>query len=105
MYPVTRSIVILKSGVKTLRPIVQKGGSSVIILKFRRLSIHSLLVLGWLLASLNVCLGSSHFLPFRACVGRNLASMELLIIIASILHRYDIILESPDQEVCLKMSP
>jgi len=30
--------------------------------------------------------------------------MELLIIVASIMRRYDIILESPDQEVCLKIS-
>ncbi|EKM77283.1 hypothetical protein AGABI1DRAFT_115220 [Agaricus bisporus var. burnettii JB137-S8] len=40
------------------------------------------------------------FNPFsygpRACVGRNLASMELLIILASIMRRYDIVLEDPD---------
>jgi benzoate 4-monooxygenase len=33
----------------------------------------------------------------RACVGRNLASMELLIIVSSILRRYDIVLEHPDK--------
>jgi len=41
------------------------------------------------------------FNPFsvgpRACVGRNLAFLELQIIIASILRRYDIILENPDK--------
>jgi len=107
VYLVTRSIVTLGFGEKIRRHIVQKDGSSVIILQFRRLSIRSLSVLGWLLASLAVCLSSFHFhfLLFRACVGRNLASMELLIIIASIMRRYDIILESPDQEVCLKISP
>jgi benzoate 4-monooxygenase len=35
-----------------------------------------------------------------ACVGRNLASMELLIILASIMRRYDIVLEKPNQKVC-----
>ncbi|GJE93716.1 cytochrome P450 monooxygenase [Phanerochaete sordida] len=33
----------------------------------------------------------------RSCVGRNLASMELLIILASILRRYDFVLEDPDK--------
>lgn len=39
------------------------------------------------------------FNPFsfgpRACVGRNLASMELLVIIASFVRKYDVILEYP----------
>lgn len=35
----------------------------------------------------------------RGCVGRNLAFLELQIIIASILRRYDIILENPDELV------
>lgn len=35
----------------------------------------------------------------RACVGRNLASMELLIIIASIFHRYEFVVEDPDKPV------
>ncbi|KAL9710326.1 hypothetical protein Ac2012v2_006624 [Leucoagaricus gongylophorus] len=43
------------------------------------------------------------FNPFsvgpRACVGRNLASMELLIIIASIIRRYDFTLENPDHKL------
>ncbi|KAF9225866.1 cytochrome P450 [Gyrodon lividus] len=41
------------------------------------------------------------FNPFsfgpRACVGRNLASMELLIIISSILRRYHFVLAEPDK--------
>ncbi|KAG0691553.1 cytochrome P450 [Suillus ampliporus] len=41
------------------------------------------------------------FNPFsygpRACVGRNLASMELLIIISSILRRYQFVLADPDK--------
>ncbi|KAL5480884.1 hypothetical protein ACEPAI_9825 [Sanghuangporus weigelae] len=40
------------------------------------------------------------FHPFsfgpRACVGRNLAVMELLIIISSVFHRYDFVLEQPN---------
>jgi benzoate 4-monooxygenase len=43
------------------------------------------------------------FNPFsfgpRACVGRNLANMELLIIIASILRRYHFVLEYPERPV------
>lgn len=39
------------------------------------------------------------FNPFsfgpRACVGRNLASMELLIIVSSVLRRYEFVLEEP----------
>ncbi|KAL5499108.1 hypothetical protein ACEPAH_1626 [Sanghuangporus vaninii] len=39
------------------------------------------------------------FYPFsfgpRACVGRNLAMTELLLVISSISHRYDIVLEQP----------
>ena len=45
------------------------------------------------------------FNPFsfgpRACVGRNLASMELLIIIASILRRYKFVLEDPNRPVSI----
>ncbi|KAF6764285.1 cytochrome P450 monooxygenase [Ephemerocybe angulata] len=40
------------------------------------------------------------FNPFsvgpRACLGRNLAMMELQVIVASIMRRYDIVLEDPD---------
>jgi benzoate 4-monooxygenase len=35
----------------------------------------------------------------RACVGRNLAVLELLIIISSIFYRYEIVLEHPDESV------
>ncbi|KAG8931239.1 hypothetical protein FRC02_003013 [Tulasnella sp. 418] len=41
------------------------------------------------------------FNPFsfgpRACVGRNLASMELLVIISSFVRRYDIVLKNPKE--------
>ena len=36
----------------------------------------------------------------RACVGRNLASLELQIIVSSILRRFDFVLEDPDANVC-----
>jgi hypothetical protein len=36
---------------------------------------------------------------FRGCVGRNLASMQLLIIVSSLLRRYDFVLEEPDKFV------
>ncbi|KAJ7847728.1 cytochrome P450 [Mycena olivaceomarginata] len=43
------------------------------------------------------------FNPFsvgpRACVGRNLASLELQIIVASIMRRYHFVLERPEQEL------
>ncbi|KAF9043501.1 cytochrome P450 monooxygenase [Hymenopellis radicata] len=43
------------------------------------------------------------FNPFsvgpRACVGRNLATLELQIIVASILHRFDFVLEDPNAEL------
>ncbi|THH21149.1 hypothetical protein EW146_g362 [Bondarzewia mesenterica] len=43
------------------------------------------------------------FNPFsfgpRACVGRNLANMELLIIISSILRRYHFVLEEPEKRL------
>lgn len=35
----------------------------------------------------------------RACLGRNLAQLELLATISSIFHRYDVVLGSPDQKV------
>lgn len=45
------------------------------------------------------------FKPFlcRACVGRNLAFLELQIIVASIMRRYDIVLENPDLPVSIKV--
>lgn len=49
------------------------------------------------------------FNPFsygpRSCVGRNLASMELLIIIGSILRRYHFVLENPDKPVSSQTLP
>ncbi|KAI0698054.1 cytochrome P450 monooxygenase pc-bph [Cerioporus squamosus] len=43
------------------------------------------------------------FNPFsfgpRSCVGRNLANLELLVIVASIFRRYDFVLEDPDKEL------
>ncbi|KAK0204124.1 cytochrome P450 monooxygenase, partial [Desarmillaria ectypa] len=49
---------------------------------------------------------SKAFTPFsvgpRACVGRNLAMLELQIIIASILKRFHFVLESPDEVLEVK---
>ncbi|KAH9932186.1 cytochrome P450 [Fomitopsis serialis] len=46
------------------------------------------------------------FNPFsfgpRSCVGRNLASMELLVIISSILRRYHFVLEDPEMKLDTK---
>jgi len=36
---------------------------------------------------------------YRACVGRNLAIMELQIVVASLLRRYHFVLEHPGQTV------
>lgn len=45
------------------------------------------------------------FNPFsfgpRACVGRNLATLELQIIVASLLHRFHFVLEDPKEPVSL----
>ena len=35
----------------------------------------------------------------RSCVGRNLANLELLVIVASIFRRYEFVLEDPAVEV------
>ena len=35
----------------------------------------------------------------RSCVGRNLANLELLVIVASIFRRYHFVLEDPEKEV------
>ena len=37
----------------------------------------------------------------RSCVGRNLANLELLVIVASIFRRYEFVLEDPAVEVRL----
>ncbi|KAI0266458.1 cytochrome P450 monooxygenase [Gloeopeniophorella convolvens] len=43
------------------------------------------------------------FNPFsygpRACVGRNLATLELLIIISTVFRRYDVVLKHPEEEL------
>jgi benzoate 4-monooxygenase len=36
---------------------------------------------------------------YRACVGRNLATLELQMIIASLLRRYEFVLQNPNEEV------
>lgn len=36
---------------------------------------------------------------FRSCVGRNLANLELLVIVASIFRRYHFVLEDPSAPV------
>lgn len=41
----------------------------------------------------------AHWFCSRSCVGRNLASLELLIIVASILRRYDFVLQDADKPV------
>ena len=40
---------------------------------------------------------------YRACVGRNFAFLELQIIIASIMRRYDICLAKEDQKVVIRL--
>jgi benzoate 4-monooxygenase len=47
-------------------------------------------------ATLNKAFNPFSYGP-RACVGRNLASMELLIIISSVLRRYEFVLADPDK--------
>ena len=39
----------------------------------------------------------------RACVGKNLATMELFIIIATVFKRYEFVLENPKQAVGLTL--
>lgn len=41
---------------------------------------------------------------YRACIGRNLAVLELQIIIASILKRFHFVLENPNEAVCADAS-
>lgn len=42
----------------------------------------------------------SYFIPFstgaRGCIGRNISYLEKTIILASLVHRYDFMLPSPD---------
>lgn len=67
---------------------------------FRKHSIRSPLDLGELPLGF-VVVSLCSYLCSRACVGRNLASMELQIIISSILRRYDFVLEQPDKLVSI----
>jgi benzoate 4-monooxygenase len=41
----------------------------------------------------------------RACVGKNLANMELQVFIATIFRRYTFILENPEKHVSHLTSP
>ncbi len=41
----------------------------------------------------------------RSCVGRNLANLELLVIVASIFRRYEFVLEDPAAQVRPVMVP
>ena len=49
-------------------------------------------------ATIQRCFHPFSFGP-RACIGRNLATTEMLIIISSIFRRYDIVLEQPGAPV------
>ena len=83
-----------------LQRIGQKGGLRGTTMRYRERLIRTRMVLGayshginqgyWFLTN---CLDRS------ACVGRNLASLELLIIISSIFRRYEIVLEHPEEPV------
>lgn len=42
---------------------------------------------------------ATHLGQFRACVGRNLAYLELQVIIASLMRRYDIVWKEKNQKV------
>jgi len=41
----------------------------------------------------------------RACVGRNLAMMEMRIVVASLFRRYSFVLERPDEQVSVLQEP
>lgn len=57
------------------------------------------------LMSYQCCCLLSSYTYSRACVGRNLASMELQIIISSIFRRYDFVLEEPGKSVRTLLDP
>lgn len=52
--------------------------------------------------SINVYDGDA---PCRACIGRNLAIMQLHIIIATLFRRYDFTLQSDKPVSCLSTEP
>jgi hypothetical protein len=47
----------------------------------------------------NFCVRDIYHYICRACVGRNFAFLELLMIISSVFRRFDIVLEYPDKPV------
>jgi len=82
--------------VRTLKIIDPSDGLNVTPLLSKKLSTHFQSDQGTFIKRLffsNLIRGT------RACVGRNLAFLELQIIIASIMRRYDIVLADPDQRV------
>ena len=96
MFPATPFIAIPPSGVRTWKITDPSDGSNVTSLPCKKLSTHFQSDQGTFIKRLllhNLIRGT------RACVGRNLAFLELQIIIASIMRRYDIVLADPDQPV------
>jgi hypothetical protein len=85
--------------VRTLKITDPNDGSNVTSLPSKKLSTHFQSDQGTFIKRL---LFSNLIRGTRACVGRNLAFLELQIIIASIMRRYDIVLADPDQ--CVRVS-
>jgi hypothetical protein len=98
-FPVTPYTVTLPSGVMMWKSSDQSGGSRLSGKKrCNARSIPSLMDLGQYI-TLGRNFAAETLRCCRACVGRNLASMELLIIISSVFRRYDIVLEDPNKKV------
>lgn len=97
-FRVTPSIAIRQFGARMSKNIDQNVGLNETPLTSRKRSTLSLQDRGIAITvTFRLLLTSS---VARGCVGRNLAFLELQIIIASILRRYDFILENPDEPVC-----
>ena len=80
------------------------GGSSVTRVLCRRLSTRFLSVQGEqniVRQVAFICLT----VGCRACVGRNLAMMEMRIVTASLFRRYSFVLERPDEQVSVRQEP